>query len=67
MKKKIILAVCILLLILVIGLVVFFLCKSTDKTDYNRVYISSLNIDGRLAEYQFTPDISNNGTYKIKC
>lgn len=66
MKKKIILAICILLLILVIGLVVFFLCKNTDKTDYNRVYISSLNIDGRLAEYQFTPNISNNESYKIK-
>lgn len=66
MKKKIILAICILLLILVIGLVAFLLCRNVDKTDYNRVYISSLNIEGRLAEYQFTPNISNNESYKIK-
>lgn len=66
MKKKIILAICILLLILVIGLVAILVYKNADETNYNRIYISSLNIEGRLAEYQFKPDISNNELYKIK-
>lgn len=66
MKKKVILVVCILLLVLVIGVVAFIVYKNADNTDYNRVYISSLDIDGRITEYEFKSNINNNEPYKIK-
>lgn len=66
MKKKIILTICILFLLLVIGLVALFLFKNSDKTKYSRVYISSLEIDGRITEYDFKSNVNNNEPYKIK-
>lgn len=66
MKKKIILIICISFLVLILGLGVFIIYKNADKTDYNRVYISSLDIDGRITEYEFKSNINNNEPYKIK-
>lgn len=65
MKKKIItISVMLTILILVIGGI--FLYKIRDKTNYNRVYINSLEIDGRLAEYKFKPETDNTEAQKIK-
>ncbi|MBP3254865.1 MAG: hypothetical protein J6M60_00015 [Clostridia bacterium] len=65
MKKRIILICAILLAI--IGIIVgVIICINQDKTDYNRLYLNSLEFDGRLAEYTFNPKINDDGVYKIK-
>lgn len=65
MKKKIILISIILLAI--IGIIVgIIICINQDKTDYDRIYLNSLEFDGRLAEYTFNPKLDDNETYKIK-
>ena len=57
MKKRIILICAILLAI--IGIIVgVIICINQDKTDYNRLYLNSLEFDGRLAEYTFNPKIN---------
>ena len=65
MKKRIILICAILLAIIgiIIGVII---CINQDKTDYNRLYLNSLEFDGRLAEYTFNPKINDDGVYKIK-
>lgn len=65
MKKKIIIiSIILLVIILIIGGIVLY--KNYDKTDYDRVYISSFDIDGRLAEYKFKPGVDTTETHKIK-
>ena len=65
MKRKIILISIILLAI--IGIIVgIIICINQDKTDYDRIYLNSLEFDGRLAEYTFNPKLDDKGTYKIK-
>ena len=65
MKKRVILICAILLAI--IGIIVgVIICINQDKTDYNRLYLNSLEFDGRLAEYTFNPKINDDGVYKIK-
>lgn len=65
MKKKIIIiSIILLVIILIIGGIVLY--KNFDKTDYDRVYISSFDIDGRLAEYKFKPGVNTTETCKIK-
>lgn len=66
MKKKIITSLIILLFVIVLIAGGIFLYKNLDKTDYNRVYISSLEIDGRLAEYKFKPEVDTAESYKIR-
>ena len=66
MKKKIVTSLIILLFVIVLITGGIFLYKNLDKTDYNRVYISSLEIDGRLAEYKFKPEVDTTESYKIK-
>lgn len=65
MKKRIILICAILLAI--IGIIVgVIICINQDKTDYDRLYLNSLEFDGRLAEYTFNAKINDDGIYKIK-
>lgn len=66
MKGKILLISVILLIIIgvITGIIVYM---NTNKTNYEKVYISSLEISGRLAEYKFKPNVNDvNGSYKIK-
>ena len=60
MKKRIILICAILLTISVI------VCINQDKTDYDKLYLNSLNFEGRLAEYTFSPKVNDDGVYKVK-
>ena len=60
MKKRIILICAILLAISVI------VCINQDKTDYDKLYLNSLNFEGRLAEYTFSPKVNDDGVYKVK-
>lgn len=65
MKKEMIYGIVILIVIMGIipGIIIF---KSLDNINYNRIYISSLEFDGRLAEYSFKPEVSNDEPYKIR-
>lgn len=65
MKKEMIFGIVILIVIMGIipGIIIF---KNFDNTNYNRIYISSLEFDGRLAEYSFKPEVSNDESYKIR-
>lgn len=65
MKKKILIISMILLVVFIIvgGILIY---KNQDKINYNRIYINSLEIDGRLAEYKFKPEVSTTETHKIK-
>ena len=65
MKKEMIFGIVILIVIMGIipGIIIF---KSLDNINYNRIYISSLEFDGRLAEYSFKPEVSNDESYKIR-
>lgn len=65
MKKEMIFGIVILIVIMGIipGIIIF---KNLDNTNYNRIYISSLEFDGRLAEYSFKPEVSNDESYKIR-
>jgi len=65
MKKEMIYGIVILIVIMGIipGIIIF---KSLDNINYNRIYISSLEFDGRLAEYSFKPEVSNDESYKIR-
>ena len=65
MKKEMIYGIVILIVIMGIipGIIIF---KSLANTNYNRIYISSLEFDGRLAEYGFKPEVSNDESYKIR-
>jgi hypothetical protein len=65
MKKEMIFGIVILIVIMGIipGIIIF---KRLDNTNYNRIYISSLEFDGRLAEYSFKPEVSNDESYKIR-
>ena len=65
MKKEMIFGIVILIVLMGIipGIIIF---KSLDNTNYNRIYISSLEFDGRLAEYRFKPEVSNDEPYKIR-
>ena len=65
MKKEMIFGIVILIVIMGIipGIIIF---KNLDNTNYNRIYISSLEFDGRLAEYRFKPEVSNDESYKIR-
>lgn len=65
MKKEMIYGIVILIVIMgiILGIIIF---KSLDNINYNRIYISSLEFDGRLAEYSFKPEVSNDESYKIR-
>ena len=65
MKKRVIL-ICAILLALISITISVIVCINQDKTDYNRLYLNSLEFDGRLAEYTFNPKINDDGVYKIK-
>jgi len=66
MKKKIIISSLIIVCTITLFIGGIFLYKNLDKTDYDRVYINSLEIDGRLAEYQFKPKANTTEPYKIR-
>ncbi len=65
MRKKVILIGFILLAIIgiIVGIAIF---SNQEKINYNRLYLNSLEFDGRLAEYTFKPDVNDEGIYKIK-
>lgn len=65
MKKRIIL-ICAILLVIIGFVVGIIICIDNDKTDYDRVYLNSLEFEGRLAEYTFNPKVNDDGTYKIR-
>lgn len=65
MKKRIILICAILLAIISITISVI-VCINQDKTNYDKIYLNSLNFEGRLAEYTFSPKVNDNGVYKVK-
>lgn len=65
MKKRIILICAILLAIISITISVF-VCINQDKTNYEKIYLNSLNFEGRLAEYTFSPKVNDDGVYKVK-
>lgn len=65
MKKRIILICAILLAIISITISVI-VCINQDKTDYDKLYLNSLNFEGRLAEYTFSPKVNDDGVYKVK-
>ena len=65
MKKRIILICAILLAIISITISVI-VCINQDKTDYDKLYLNSLNFEGRLAEYKFSPKVNDDGVYKVK-
>ena len=64
MKRKIISLIIILVIVLITAGI--FLFKNIDNADYDRVYIRSLEFDGRLAEYRFRPEIKTEGINKIR-
>lgn len=65
MKKRIILICAILLAIISITISVI-VCINQDKTDYDKLYLNSLNFEGRLAEYTFSPKVNDDSVYKVK-
>lgn len=65
MKKRIILICAILLAIISITISVI-VCTNQDKTNYEKIYLNSLNFEGRLAEYTFSPKVNDDGVYKVK-
>lgn len=65
MKKRVILICAILLAIISITISVI-VCINQDKTNYDKIYLNSLNFEGRLAEYTFNPKVNNDGVYKVK-
>ena len=65
MKKRIILICAILLAIISITISVI-VCINQDKTDYDKLYLNSLNFEGRLAEYTFSTKVNDDGVYKVK-
>lgn len=65
MKKRIILICAILLAIISITISVI-VCINQDKTNYDKIYLNSLNFEGRLAEYTFSPKVNDDGVYKVK-
>lgn len=64
MKRKIISLIIILSIVLIIAGI--FLYKNINNIEHDRVYINSLEIDGRLAEYKFRPEIKTEGINKIR-
>jgi len=64
-KKRIILICAILLAIISITISVI-VCINQDKTNYEKIYLNSLNFEGRLAEYTFSPKVNDDGVYKVK-
>lgn len=66
MKKRIILICAILLAIISITISVVIVCINQDKTNYEKIYLNSLNFEGRLAEYTFSPKVNDDGVYKVK-
>ena len=65
MKKRVILICAILLAIISITISVI-VCIYQDKTNYDKIYLNSLNFEGRLAEYTFNPKVNDDGVYKVK-
>ena len=65
MKRKVILVCGILLAIISITISVL-VCINKDKTDYDKIYLNSLNFEGRLAEYTFKPKVNDDSVYKVK-
>ena len=65
MKKRGILICAILLAIISITISVI-VCINQDKTNYEKIYLNSLNFEGRLAEYTFSPKVNDDGVYKVK-
>lgn len=65
MKKRVILICAILLAIISITISVI-VCINQDKTNYDKIYLNSLNFEGRLAEYTFNPKVNDDGVYKVK-
>lgn len=65
MKRKIILVCGILLAIISITISVL-VCINKDKTDYDKIYLNSLNFEGRLAEYTFKPKVNDDSVCKVK-
>ena len=65
MKKRVILICAILLAIISITISVI-VCTNQDKTNYEKIYLNSLNFEGRLAEYTFSPKVNDDGVYKVK-
>lgn len=64
MKRKKISLIIILSIVLIIAGI--FLYKNINNIEHDRVYINSLEIDGRLAEYKFRPEIKTEGINKIR-
>lgn len=65
MKKNVfIISIILLIVFIIVGGILIY--KNQDKTNYNRVYISSLEIDGRLAEYKFKPEVDTTENHIIK-
>lgn len=65
MKKRVILICAILLAIISITISVI-VCINQDKTNYEKIYLNSLNFEGRLAEYTFSLKVNDDGVYKVK-
>ena len=72
MKKRVILICAILLAIIgiIVGVISItisvIVCINQDKTNYEKIYLNSLNFEGRLAEYTFSPKVNDDGVYKVK-
>lgn len=65
MKKRIIL-ICAILLAIISLTISVIVCINQDKTNYEKIYLNSLNFEGRLAEYTFSPKVNDDGVYKVK-
>lgn len=65
MKKRVIL-ICTILLAIISIIISVIVCINQDKTHYDKLYLNSLNFEGRLAEYTFSPKVSDNGAYRVK-
>ena len=65
MKKRIIL-ICAILLAIISITISIIVCINQEKTNYEKIYLNSLNFEGRLAEYTFSPKVNDDGVYKVK-
>lgn len=65
MKNRVIL-ICAILLAVICIVISVFVCINQDKTDYDKLYLKSLNFEGRLAEYTIKPKVNDDGVYKVK-
>ena len=61
-----ILLICAILLAIISITISVIVCINQDKTNYEKIYLNSLNFEGRLAEYTFSPKVNDDGVYKVK-